>query len=543
MASLLLNFIMMYDVNLVTKALGTVYDLSLVKVVYLILDLGAITSAFTAIILKYFLLEDNQTPVHGRVQRDLIDGYSRGDDQLPTATRHLLRNEERLLLVGETIEDSLCAHAGEQPLLSAETSSEHSIATSMLSEPTRKMEADGPLGTENHLQLFSDPDTCLNILSGKTYSSDTPSGENQLSLEKSRAIPNQRLKRVFDIDNSFTTFDRVYREDFRHQISTHICAPSTGGYWISVAEHAQIVASQYAKKIPGESRHSLQNCVQVISLKIALKVFFKLEVDRLEDEVVLAIAQLVDRLLIQSRLSNKYDPAGIRQLKLHFKELGICWSRPRDNPLNLLLPGYDPTWRIVLHCLIEVVFRSPVRGCWHRDLDELLTKPADDVFFSSRVKPLVDEALRLYPPTKRVYRQFEFLSGKGLTELVAADIEACHRLPEVWGNDSNKYRPDRMSVSKRTPRMEKAFMPFGGPPWMCPASGKFAPRMIGILVAAIASTVSGKDWHLEVGSQADGSPVFLDNETDLSLDLAKANEWILVRKRPTQDEAYTKRQE
>lgn len=39
---------------------------------------------------------------------------------------------------------------------------------------------------------------------------------------------------------------------------------------------------------------------------------------------------------------------------------------------------------------------------------------------------IINEALRLYPPTNRVYRKFH-LAGKMGPEIVAAKIEACHR--------------------------------------------------------------------------------------------------------------------
>ena len=41
-----------------------------------------------------------------------------------------------------------------------------------------------------------------------------------------------------------------------------------------------------------------------------------------------------------------------------------------------------------------------------------------------------NEALRLYPPTKRIYRNLH-LTGKRDPEILAANIKACHRTPVI----------------------------------------------------------------------------------------------------------------
>ena len=131
------------------------------------------------------------------------------------------------------------------------------------------------------------------------------------------------------------------------------------------------------------------------------------------------------------------------------------------------------------HCVIEVIFRPAAKTEWLDVPKDFLAK-TDGTNFSElapgqdgvAVSFLVNEALRLYPPTRRIYRQFD-LSSKEEPEQIAAEIEACHRLPTIWGDESNKYQPARWSLVE--PSMRKAFMPFGGPPFTCPASSSLVP--------------------------------------------------------------------
>ena len=72
------------------------------------------------------------------------------------------------------------------------------------------------------------------------------------------------------------------------------------------------------------------------------------------------------------------------------------------------------------------------------------------------VAHLVNETLRLYPPTKRVYREYR-TPGNKQSENLAADIEACHRDTGVWGEDAHDFRPGRWADIGKEAR--EAFLP------------------------------------------------------------------------------------
>lgn len=108
-------------------------------------------------------------------------------------------------------------------------------------------------------------------------------------------------------------------------------------------------------------------------------------------------------------------------------------------------------------------------------------------------RDIVCEALRLYPPTKRIYRQNE-----DNDPIFAVDVEYIQRTEEIWGMDGNEFRPERWSELERKGNMayKEAWMPFGKGKFPCPAS-KVAPMMIGMLVGCLIDTFGSDSWILE----------------------------------------------
>lgn len=382
------------------------------------------------------------------------------------------------------------------------------------------------------LRRFSDPATCLNILKGQTY--DISLGINKLTFEVSRAIPNQRLVRAFRINNGFTTIDPTYAREFRGKAIQRLRDVTQGG-WSRIRIEVHRFARTYFKKYRSGNKGRLDTIVQMVTLKVVLSVFFEVDEDLMTDEAMLRIAQTINSLWIQSKSSAGSQSGDFRTLEHFLKLLGLDWTNDKDNPLNMLLPVYETLWRVVARCLIEVVFRPSADPEWFILLEAFRANPTIKNFSRPQpgqdrvsVKFLVNEALRLYPPTRRIYRQVH-LASKEEPELVAADIEECHRLPQIWGEDSHLYRPARWTLAD--PSMRHAFMPFGGRPWICPANGKFGPMMIGVLVAAYASIISAKEWELQLqGELPDDSSQVLDNDIELDSNRRENTAWMIIRR-------------
>jgi Cytochrome P450 len=162
---------------------------------------------------------------------------------------------------------------------------------------------------------------------------------------------------------------------------------------------------------------------------------------------------------------------------------------PRENPLRLILPGFETLWRIVLRTFLEIGYKT---GNQHPNWREAMvaytmnptasqssdTTPGNGV----SAKFLVNEALRVYPPTKRVYRAWKEDPTSEPIE-ISADIDACHMRTDIWGANAAQFDPSRWKNLTR--EQEEAFLPFGSKPFQRPAKPVFGPNIIGILVGTL----------------------------------------------------------
>ena len=319
---------------------------------------------------------------------------------------------------------------------------------------------------------------------------------------KSRATPNQRLVRAFGIDNAFTTTDGDYYRHFRRRVELLLKIDEQR--WKRLAHTATEL-----------TRSGLQDCmvdhmgmevwlvsfVQRMVLKFSMHVLFDVPLVDLDDDDVATIAEKINSLWLSSKSSKPAESLHSDQQELRaalkniFPQTG---ETARENPLNLILPAYETMWRVVLRCFLEVRFRTHNDGrAFRQILANFLANPSRATFETATPEAggisaafIVDEALRLYPPTRRIYRQQTVVGSRPL--LVAADIEHLQSDPRIWGEDASSFRPSRwIGLSKEC---RQAFLPFGSKPFTCPAKGDTGPRMIGVLVAALLAVFSA-DWE------------------------------------------------
>ncbi|KAL8851801.1 MAG: hypothetical protein Q9221_003315 [Calogaya cf. arnoldii] len=403
----------------------------------------------------------------------------------------------------------------------------------------------GKRGAKLTVHRFDDPATCRIILRNQPY--DASLGRNILSKEFSRAFPNQRLVRAFQIDNGFTTNDpdhgKLFKEEAVRQLRLCLITTPTGGGWSQIATTAHNIASAFFRNSTSNGRADLDLIVQAVTLKVVLSAFFDVDPATCTDNTASEIARLINLLWIQSKSETGSHSADFDLLKNLLHEIGLDWNDNKENPLNILLPAYETLWRVVARCLVEVVFRPSADPEWLRNLKEYRLDPCNVTFATIRngyrdcvtVEWIVKEALRLYPPTRRIYR-YVHLEKQEDAELIALDIEQCHRLPHIWGDNSHRFWPARWDGSGDDKSMGNAWMPFGAEPWICPASSGFGTRMIGLLVAVLASILSAKDWELRLsGEGPDGGSQILDDEMKLDSDRREGTAWEIVKKTSQED--------
>lgn len=343
--------------------------------------------------------------------------------------------------------------------------------------------------------MTADLERCKAILSFKRgYIIDDGQPTSRL---RARALLNKRLELAFGIDNAFTTTEKKYHNEFLSESQRGLNIGN--GDWSRLSQWARPFAR--ARIAREKETCNIVTVIQMMTLNMALQIFLKRDDSSLLDDDLAQLASEINRLWINSKSPDTIQPwAEQEQLHRILRNLtpeshhDPC--SPRENPMNLILPSYETLWRVVLRCFLELNFRprhaahaprwrAAVRffmenvGGWHMDNRMVNGISATDV---------AKEALRLYPPTRRVYRTTH--SGRS----VAADIETLHRDPAVWPGDgearATNFCPERWMEDGVN---QDAFLAFGAGPFACPARGGFGPKAVALLVGALTEAVEVKD--------------------------------------------------
>lgn len=279
------------------------------------------------------------------------------------------------------------------------------------------------------------PQTCRLIIDGQQLSRARP--PNLLTRQLSRALPNQRHRRVFGVENAFDTHDDRRAKDSVHHARRLLNLRAAD--WEALAGMAR-EAVRGSMENMAVSRHgtrsvSLVGLMQTLTLRVVLWVLFGMR----DEAVAVCDAELVElagaindawiaskRGLLQSPSSSSAPP---RFQDNH--RLQTCLARifpamnsldPRDNPLNLILPGFETTWRVALRAVVKTGYTTASRHHpeWRALLVAFAHNPSKQQFERAHnhdhdhehdqggggggggvsAKMLINEALRLYPPRR-----------------------------------------------------------------------------------------------------------------------------------------------
>lgn len=369
--------------------------------------------------------------------------------------------------------------------------------------------------------VYRDPQQAKSILNGSCFEES-----NLSTILKARAGPNHRLIRAFGIDNAFTTTDTKYHREFVGSAGSRINL--SNAKWESLAGNIQaLLHGNIGRQRASNSVVLFSRLLQITVLRAVLSILFpdcgSPDLSEEEQDVIaFSIADRINRLWIESKTAQEINPRDLQSLKEACQRLlpGVAIDSPRDNPLNFILPAFETLWRIVFRCFIEVQFRN--KHDFESNLallQDYHNNPTSETFTKTdtrdiSVSHIVNEALRLYPPTKRVYRHIH-TEPETKPGLVAVDIEYLHHDPKVWGTDAAEFRPSRWGKGKINGAMVSAFSPFGMKPLVCPARKVFGPRIIGLFVASLSLTLNqlSDEWEI-VGEQYFLRQEPLENERD-----------------------------
>ncbi|KAF3917355.1 hypothetical protein ABW21_db0201955 [Orbilia brochopaga] len=159
----------------------------------------------------------------------------------------------------------------------------------------------------------------------------------------------------------------------------------------------------------------------------------------------------------------------------------------RDASMNILLAGRDTTasllsfvfYLLVRHPQVEQTLRAAIKEDFGEDNGEILTFEA--LKQCKYLQMVIDETLRLYPVVPFNVRaaledttlplgggpdgKSPIFVPKGTS--VEYSVYAMHRREDIWGPDSNCFRPERWTERRNKAYHGFEYLPFNGGPRIC----------------------------------------------------------------------------
>ncbi|KAJ8130477.1 hypothetical protein O1611_g3153 [Lasiodiplodia mahajangana] len=322
--------------------------------------------------------------------------------------------------------------------------------------------------------------------------------EDQLKL---RAKPNARLIAAFDINNSFTTDDIHVHDKFLKRAKNIIHLVHTED-WIKLGEVSKTVVDCCLNHFKDDLPYiPLASFVRVFSFSFVLHTLFGIEPMEVDLDQVNKATGAIHRLWIESKkkhfVPSLYDKKLLNNaLERLLPEETMSDDRPR--PLDLIIPAYETLWRVVLLTFVSVAVRN-LDPATEEELQEAV-RNVPQCFFQKndiemRALAIAREGLRLYPPTKRIYRATSTADGD--SGIVFANVLACHRDRSAWGADALEFKPRRfhnLPHGKEGP----SYFPFGVGRHRCPASAGYGEKIIVLLVIELARCFGTRRTGLKI---------------------------------------------
>lgn len=334
---------------------------------------------------------------------------------------------------------------------------------------------------------------------------------------RSRAIPNERLVRAFQITNTFVSDSVDIHSAFTREARALLRATgSKPRDWFRFADHVQTAIDTYITFTHGRQCCEYEPFVQYVTFTTILTSLFGIDIYPSPGDV-LVVTQGINDLWRLSKTGNDMPPAMLETINMHLR----AWIHAYPNPLDFILPTFETMWRVVA---VAVALA-------HKDVDmrktfaQFIAHPTSSEFERSEVdapsvEAIIAETMRLHPPTRRIHRanvvphtstSTLFLSVFTIPAFIrftpsrtniVADIGAIHRDTDIWGDDADVFRPQRHHPDTLTAEQRGAFMPFGYGRLKCVASG-WAPHAAGMIVGEVLRALE-ETYRLREGGQVGG---------------------------------------
>ncbi|KAI0509059.1 cytochrome P450 [Xylaria bambusicola] len=345
---------------------------------------------------------------------------------------------------------------------------------------------------------------------------------NRLQL---RAIPNTRLIRAFHLENSFTTSDVYVHRNFLKKASQAIRLIQTED-WVKLGTITQTSLDLCLKHFKdGLPYVPLASLIRVVSFSVMLHVLFGVDPLEINLDEARKATDAINRLWVQSKDKDFIPSLYDRTVLNNALEILLPAEYPCEastNPLNLIMPAYETLWRVVLLTFVSIAYQTDDPKTTEELQEAVRNVPqcfCQGGELEMKALAIAKEGLRLYPPTKRIYRARLCVSPRGEKDPVTADVERWHRDSRVWGATAGVFDPQRFhprgherdredNVVAPTANLQPTrqtldyqrigYFPFGVGRHMCPAAAGFGERIITLLVVELTRRLGDRQTGLKI---------------------------------------------
>ncbi|KAJ2916256.1 hypothetical protein MD484_g4145, partial [Candolleomyces efflorescens] len=338
-----------------------------------------------------------------------------------------------------------------------------------------------------------------------------PHGTTTGQLLTERSMANMRLVKAFNLSNTFVSNNQSIHSTFVSQARALLKGSNKLG-WLHFRDlSTQAVQTELLELNAAQTQVPFDSFIQCVTLRVVLIGLLDVDasVDSFAREDIITATGHINRLWALSKKPESIPPCLLPQLNDALRRL-IPDTQKYPNPVDFVIPSWETLWRVVAIAV----------GYSHQDeamsdvFSAFYSSPGPKTFsgHGTRLSPknIVDETMRLHPPSKRIGRMktnpvFRYLPSpvvqllqqllpSRITRKESADVAEIQRSADIWGPDSGKFNPARfLSSSSPTKEQSEALKyVFGGGPLRC-IGASWAPIAVGVICSAVLTVISDCD--------------------------------------------------
>lgn len=317
------------------------------------------------------------------------------------------------------------------------------------------------------------------------------------------------------LSNTFVSPDLAVHKQFTMRVRELIKTPQAR--WTDFRDlTTQAIYAELAGSESGAQGRLFDRFVQCVTLRVVLVGIMgvNIAVDSLDGESIIVVVDGITKLWSLSKKPGASSRKLLMKVKLHLRRL-VPDEDTFPNPLNFVVPAWETLWRVVATAIAYTHDDPRLR----RLFLELYVNPKEEVFRAEgrdgvSVKGVVDETMRLHPPSRHISRMrprlgWSWVPGVLLDAMEQlwpgaqfqrgyADVEEIQR-SSVWGDDAHVFDPTRHSTNRLWEgQAETMSFSFGYGPLRCVAAS-WAPMAVAVISASIFDFLEGGEYTLVPG--------------------------------------------